>query len=92
MTPTSGRRAPAVDTTGKPGLEKKWQALVQGVVDAKATAEAKRQAWAKACERRGPAQLASPEASAAADSAKADYEAAVEAVKAAGARMKAGEL
>lgn len=83
---------PAIDTTGKPGLEAKWQALVRGVIDAKAAADSKRKAWADACQRRGPAQTATAKALADVDKAKAEYDRAVAAVKSAGERMKAGDL
>lgn len=81
-----------VDTTGDPVLEAKWQALVQGVIDAKAEAATKRDAWAEACDARGPLHTATPEGVAAAEDAKAEYDAALQAVLDAGARMKAGDL
>ena len=91
MTPTSGKRAP-VDTTDDPELEVRWQALVQGVIDAKAEAERRKTTWAEACRDRGPVDRATPEAIAAVAAAKADYDQAAAAVKAAGERMKAGQL
>lgn len=91
MTPTSGRRAP-VDTADNPELEAKWQALVDAVVDAKAEASARKQAWVEACNARGSILTATPEAIEAADAAKAAYDEATAEVEAAQERMKAGDL
>ena len=85
------RDAP-IDTTGDAALEAKWQALVDAVIAAKEAAAAKKRSWGEACEARGPIHLASPEAIAAADAAKAEYDEARAAVDAAQERMKAGDL
>lgn len=94
MTPTSGKRAPKkpVDTTGDSVLEAKWQTLVRAVIDAKNDVGKRRRAWHEACVARGPIQHATPEASAAADAAKAAYETAKQSVLDRGAAMKAGVL
>ena len=91
MAPARRQGAP-IDTTGKRALEAKWQALVDGVIEAKAAAAERKQAWSEACVARGPLQTASPEAAAAAEAARAAYDDARSAVEAAQERMKAGDL
>ena len=81
-----------VDTTGNPALEARWQALVQEVIDAKKAALDALAACVEAERERGPLDRASSDGIAQVEEAHAAYSAAIERVREAGERMKAGDL